>query len=134
MMNAERIIREAEALGVLLYLGDGGKLSYVGELPRDWAKVTAEWLPHRDELIAWLKNAPMEHRAKVAKAMAQAAKRAGKTPCQHLGRLIDPKPSCGCGGKYFCELFQSECVLNGKYQTLRSCSSCPNYQAKEDAP
>jgi hypothetical protein len=121
------IVAHAKALGVLLYLR-GGELSYIGQTPPGWLSITREWLPAREAVIQWLKTPPWDHQTAVAKALADQSRRRA-LPCAHLGDLVDPRPACGCGPLYTCEVF-GQCVLTGNTKAWKVCTGCDRYEGK----
>ena len=126
-MNAEKIVDDAAALGVILFL-DFNKIRFYGSLPQDWIERTKEWLPYRDAVIEYLKNPSEEHRKRVGSAMLATIKARRGLPCIYLGELINPKPSCGCGAQHKCAIY-GECVLSGKGAgKWRVCTNCQNYK------
>lgn len=128
-LTPEQIVAKAKELGVLLYL-KGGQLSFVGQTPRGWVDITRDWLPYREQVVQWLKTPPWEHQTAVAKALADQSRRRA-LPCVHLGRLVDPRPACGCGPLYTCEVF-GQCVLTGNTKAWKVCTGCERYQGKGD--
>ena len=125
-MNPERIIESAKTLGILLYQ-EGGNLKYFGNIPPNWVEISKEWLPFKSEVIAYLENPPWAHRVALAKAQTALAKSRAGFSCQYLGKLIDPKPACGCGPLHECAKF-GQCVTNGNTAKYRKCTNCPEYK------
>ena len=123
----DEIVAQAKALGVLLYLR-GGQLSYIGQTPSGWVNITREWLPAREAVIQWLQTPPWDHQTAVAKALADQSRRRA-LPCVHLGNLVDPRPACGCGPLYTCEIF-GQCALTGNTKAWRVCTGCDRYEGK----
>jgi len=126
-LTPDQIVAQARELGVLLYLR-GGQLSFVGQTPPGWVNITRDWLPHREDVIRWLQTPTWEHQTAVAKALADQSRRRA-LPCVHLGNLVDPRPACGCGPLYTCEVF-GQCVLNGNTKAWKVCTSCERYEGK----
>jgi hypothetical protein len=125
-MDAESIVSIAKENGVLLYQ-ENGKLKFYGSIPANWLELTAQWLPFKPAVIAYLENPPWAHRVALAKAQAGLAKMRAGVPCQYLGKLIDPKPACGCGPLHECAKF-GQCVTSGNSAKYRKCTNCPEYK------
>ncbi len=126
-LTPAEIVAQAKELGVLLYL-KGGELSFIGQTPTGWVAITREWLSGREAVIQWLQTPPWDHQTAVAKALADQSKRRA-LPCVHLGDLVDPRPACGCGPLYTCEVF-GQCVLMGNTKSWKVCTGCDRYQGK----
>lgn len=129
-MSPEDIVEAAAALGVVLYL-DGGALKYSGRLPADWIAQAAPWLAQRAAVVTWLAEAPSHrHRIRMVKVAVANVKRRMKLPCIQLGKLLEQKPSCGCGPRHECGL-HGDCVLTGASNRWRVCSRCDDYSPAE---
>lgn len=128
-MDAETIVEQAAALGVVLYL-DSGLLKASGKLPTDWVKITAGWLEQKDAVIKWLSDSPSEeHRKRMVRVAVNDIKKRMKLPCINLGELLEEKPSCGCGARHKCSIY-GECVVSGNTTKWRVCSRCNDYKAE----
>jgi hypothetical protein len=55
-------------------------------------------------------------------------------PCKNLGKPLEDKPSCGCGGtlaiKHACAI-HGECRISARDKSLQNCIDCNDYQARE---
>ena len=129
-MTPESIVKLSSALGVLLY-AQGDKIKHFGTLPANWIKLTESWLPMRQQVLQYLLNNPSpEHRLALAKASIRQAKIRAKVFCIHLGKMLEHKPSCGCGPRHQCAIY-GECVLTGATDKWNVCSRCPDYSPLE---
>lgn len=124
-MSVNEIIKAAVDNGLVLFIKDE-KISIIGILPENWVELFALWIPRKNEILEYLKSPPAEYRALVARALVNQAKRKS-IKCIHRGTLIHPRPACGCGPLYTCEIF-GQCVLNGNTRSWKVCTGCERYQ------
>jgi hypothetical protein len=128
MIIATQIVEEAAAKGVVLALDPSGKMMFYGTLPPDWTDLSKAWLADRASVITYLLEPSTEHRTRIGKAMAAAAKTRAGVKCVSLGELIEERPSCGCGARHQCAI-HGECVVSGNGGgRWKVCTQCLDFK------
>lgn len=128
MITASQIVEDAAALGVVLALDPSGKMMFYGTLPPDWTDTSKAWLADRASVITYLLDPSAEHRIRIGRAMAAAAKIRAGDKCVSLGVLIEARPSCGCGARHQCAI-HGECVVSGSGGgRWKVCTKCLDFR------
>ena len=128
MIDAIQIVDDAAAKGVVLALDPSGRMIFYGTLPADWTDLSGAWLADRASVITYLLDPSAEHRIRIGKAMAVAAKIRAGVKCVSLGELIEERPACGCGARHQCSI-HGECVVSGSGGgRWKVCTNCQDFK------
>jgi hypothetical protein len=134
-MTPQEIIIKCAAHGISLQVRNG-KLAPIGNITPDFLKLSNEFVPYKQEVIAYLvKHVPD---SVVVAEGAIAINAAGtpndkinrlRLPCVHLGPALEKAAGCGCGGAvtHKCAIFE-KCRRAGNYRDIAICTECDRYE------
>jgi hypothetical protein len=135
-MNPEDILKKCAEFNVKLYVKDN-KLTPAGSLPIEFIKISAEFVPYKQQIIDYIKQNNPE--LVIESKAPQAAPAVRNTPndriqrlripCVNLGPAIEKPAGCGCNGNvvHKCNLF-GKCRRAGNSTDMPVCVDCDKYE------